>query len=230
MKQRLIGLMVLIVGGLGLVVGTVGVRVRAEGGRENGDAMVQQQNQIMTQNEGEDSELQVSNQEKEREQGEENEGGVGEDDEMVQKGSTRSATAREHMSEVATRVELLFSERIEKEGIGEEVRLVAQEQQRAQEEIRVELGKIESRGKLTKSLLGPDYKALENMRKQLEQNQMRIQQLEELKNQLTNEGEVVAVEETIQALVEQNTSLEDRLLLEEQTKSLLGWLMKLFVN
>jgi len=115
-------------------------------------------------------------------------------------------------------------------GIGEQVRQIAQEQTQAQDQIQTELGKVEGRGGFLKSLIGPDYQALKNMQKAMEQNQLRIGQLEQLQNQLANQSDIVMVQETIQALTEQNTALQDRVNLEERVGSMFGWLFKLFVR
>lgn len=180
-------------------------------------AQVQNQNQVKTQNAGEDPQLQVNTQEQES-QG------------MPKGESPRSESAKENMSVVAQKVEELLTTKTTEGGIGEQVKQIAQEQKQAQDQIQTELGKVDSRGGLLKSLIGPNYQALKNMQKQMEQNQLRIQQLEQLENQLTNLGEITLVQETIQVLTEQNTALQDRIVLEEQTGSLLGWLFKLFVN
>jgi tRNA A37 methylthiotransferase MiaB len=62
----------------------------------------------------------------------------------------------------------------------------------------------------------------------MEQNQLRIQQLQELQNQIANQAEETQIQELIQALVEQNTALEDKIQAEEQVGSVFGWLLKLF--
>lgn len=178
---------------------------------------VQQKNQIKTQNAGEDSEIKTNTQEQ-KSQG------------MPKGESPRSETAKENMSVVAQKVEELLTIKSAQKGIGEQVRQIAQEQTQAQDQIQTELGKVDSRGGLLKSLIGPNYQALKNMQKQREQNQLRIQQLEQLKNQLNNQGDITMVAETTQALTEQNTALQDRIALEGQTGSLLGWLFKLFVK
>jgi len=180
-------------------------------------AQVQNQNQVKTQNAGEDSQLQVNTQEQES-QG------------MPKGESPRSESAKENMSAVAQKVEELLTTKTTEGGIGEQVKQIAQEQTEAQDQIQTELAKVDSRGGLLKSLIGPNYQALKNMQKQMEQNQLRIQQLEQMKNQLINLGEITMVQETIQALTEQDTALQDRIALEEQTGSLLGWLFKLFVS
>ena len=128
------------------------------------------------------------------------------------------------------KVEELLTTESAKGGIGEQVRQVAQEQKEAQEGIKTELGKIDDRSKLMKSLIGPNYQALKNMQKQMEQNQSRIKELEQLMSKLTNQSEITMVQETIKALTDQNVSLQDRIALEEQSRSLLGWLFKLFAK
>ncbi len=175
---------------------------------------VQNQNQVKTQNEGEDQEIKNNIQEQEN----------------LEDGSTRSGTATQNMNNVAQKVEELLSTKTLQGGIGQQVKVIAQEQKTAQEEIQTELGKVDSRGGLLKSLIGPDFKALKNMQKQMEQNQLRIQELSQLKNQLTNQGDITQVQEMIQALTDQNTALQDIINLEEQSSSLLGWLIKLFVK
>ncbi len=81
-----------------------------------------------------------------------------------------------------------------------------------------------------KSLIGPDYKALKALNQEMEQNQLRIQQLEQIKTQLSNQGDLQMVQEAIEALTAQNTSLQDMVKTEEATSSLLGWLFKMLAK
>src|SRR4030042_4032115 len=136
---------------------------------------------------------------------------------------------QEQMGTVAAQVQGLLEVRTVG-GIGEQVRQIAQEQNQAQNQIQTELGKVDARGGLLKSLIGPDYQALKNMQKAMEQNQLRIGQLEQLQNQLTNQGDITMVQETIQALIDQNTALKDRINLEERSGGMFGWLFKLFAR
>ncbi|MBU1104719.1 hypothetical protein L6255_04150 [Candidatus Parcubacteria bacterium] len=175
------------------------------------------QNQIKTQNAGEDSNIKTSNQEQE------NTG-------MPKGASPRSETAKENMGAVSLKVEELLTTKVTQGGIGEQVRLVAQEQKQAQDRISAGLEKIDSRGGLLKSLIGPNYLALKNMQEQMEQNRLRIMQLEKLEIQLVNLGDAALVQETIQTLTEQNTALIDKVALEEQSSSLLGWLFKILAK
>lgn len=162
---------------------------------------VQNINQVKTQNEGENSQMQVN----------------------IQEAQGQSA------SNAALKVEELLITKILQGGIGDQIRQVAQEQKTAQQEIQAELGKVDNRGGLLKSIIGPDFKALKNMQKQVEQNQLHIQQLTQLRDQIPNEGDTAQVQEMIQILTNQNNSLQDKINLEEQFGSLFGWLFRMFV-
>ena len=176
---------------------------------------VKNKNQIQTQNKGEEQQLQIQTREEEGERGE-----------SLQ---TRSQVALEHMSEVAIKVQQLLQVK-NSGGIGEQVRQVAREQNQAQEQISTELEKINSRGRLARFFFGGNYQAVRNLEKLLEQNQLRIQQLQQLENKLTNQADLTKVQETIQALIQENTSIQERIEAEVQIKSLFGWLLQLFVS
>lgn len=162
---------------------------------------VQNQNQVGTKNQGEDSQLKVSTWEQE-------------------------SLDNESLSD---QVHQLLQLRTTG-GIGEQVRQIAQEQIQVQDQIKTEISKVEGRGNFAKFLIGPDYKGLKNMQMLMEQNQLRIQQLEQLKTQLVNQGDITLIQETIQMLTDQNVSLQDKIALEEKSTGLFGWLIKLFVK
>lgn len=178
---------------------------------------VKNQNQIRIQNQGEDAQLEINNQEQEN---------LGEG--QREGSQNRSENALEHMSVVAQKVQELLQLKTAG-GIGDQVREIARTQHQAQTQIKEQLNKLEERGWLTKLLLGADTEALNNLRTQLLQNQVRIRQLEQLKNQLSNSGDQTKIQETIQALIAENTSLREQVNIEEQTKSLFGWLVN-FLN
>ncbi|OGD54819.1 hypothetical protein A3J78_00765 [Candidatus Beckwithbacteria bacterium RBG_13_35_6] len=111
--------------------------------------------------------------------------------------------------------------------IGSQIRTLAQEQVQNQAQIQAQVEKLESRSGLMKKLFGPDYKAIKNLNQQMEQNQTMIQQLEMLANQVQNQGEQTQLRTAIQALVQQNTALQNRVQAEEKVGSAFGWLFKL---
>jgi len=141
----------------------------------------------------------------------------------------RSETAREHMSIVAQKVEeLLTATTTEITGIGQQVREVARNQKELQQQIQEKLDKIESRPKWLKSIFGPDLTNINQVKKHLEQIQLRIRQLEQLENQLTNADEQRMVQELITALAQEQAFLNDYLNNEAQFSSLWGKIVRLF--
>ena len=138
--------------------------------------------------------------------------------------------AKEKMSNVATQVEELLTNKTMKGGIGEQVKQIATEQKMAQEQVKLHLTQVENRKGFMKSLIGPDFKALKDMEDQVEANQLRIEKLAELKTQLTNQSDITMVESSIQALIEQNTQLQETVSNENQSKSMFGWLFKYFAK
>jgi len=187
---------------------------------------VQNQNQVKTQNQGEDSQIQTNTQEQEN---------LGENQEtqgqgMPKRESPRSQTAIEHMSAVAQKVEELLTTKTMRGGIGEQVREIAQEQNQAQVQIRKELNKLETKNNFLKKLFGADYKTIGNLNQQMEQNRSRILQLQQLTEQVENQADQAKIQEAVLALTEQNTALQEQVLAEENSGSLLRWLVKLFVR
>jgi len=120
------------------------------------------------------------------------------------------------------------------DGLGEEVRTrlgtLAQAHLQTQLQIQQEVNKLNSRSRATRLFAGTNLEAVKNLKAQLEQNRVRVQQLNELKNQLANEGELTMLQETIQAINLENTALQERITAEDQQKSLFGWLFRLFAN
>lgn len=176
------------------------------------------QNQVKTQNAGEDSQLQVSTEESFQAS------------EEAVSSQGRSDTARQNMSVVAEKVEELLSDETRQGGIGQQVKDIANQQKLAQTEIRGQMDKLNSRQGFIKKLFGADKKAIKNLGQQIEQNQLRIQQLQELQTQVTNQADETQIQELTQALVEQNTALADQVQAEEQVGSVLGWLISLFTK
>lgn len=181
-------------------------------------AGVANQNQVKTQNAGEDSQLMINTAEQES---------AG--DSTISAGM-RSEMAIEKMSEVAKNVEILLMDKTLTGGIGQQVKTIAQEQKNSMDKVQSQIKSIDSRGGFVKALIGPDYKTLKELEMQLDQNQLRIEALTELKNQLTNAGDITMVEETIKLLAEENISLQDKINAENRIGSVFGWLIKLFVK
>lgn len=114
------------------------------------------------------------------------------------------------------------------EEVGEKVKIIAQQQVQAQNQIEVQVEKLQSKSGILKMLFGPDYDAIQSLKQQMQQNQQRIQQLQTLANEVKNEEDQIQVEKAISTLVEENTVLQDKIKTEENINSIFGWLIRLF--
>lgn len=115
-------------------------------------------------------------------------------------------------------------------GPGEKVQNIVREQAEVQNRIRLADDAMDSRQGFMKFLIGPDYSSLQEIKDYIAENQVRIAELEELKSQMADEGDMAMVESVIQALTDQNISLTEKVTAQEQTRSMFGWLMRLFVQ
>lgn len=181
---------------------------------------IKNQNQVQTENQGVDQRLQIQTQE--QEQTKATQGGL-------MNTQNRSQNAKENMSAVAEKVQELLQIQ-ESGGIGEQIRQVAQEQAGAQEVIQHNTEKIHSRSAFKKFLIGSDYGAIKALKAQLELNQLRISQLEDLKMQLVDTQDSTIIQSTIDALVQQNSSLYEQIEAEEKVMSMFGWMFKFFAK
>ena len=170
------------------------------------ETQVKNQNQVQTKNEGEDSQLSVKTQEFEMMNNEVN----------------------ESFEKVSNQVHMLIETTGAKDGLGQEVKDIAQNQIKLQDEVKMDLEELNSRGKLTKALIGSDKKLIKSMEQKMEQNQLMIQQLEQLKLETKNEEDFQQLEETIQLMTDQNTSLQTKVNEESKINGMFGWLLNLF--
>ncbi len=187
------------------------------------------QNQNQVQNQGDEVMIQSQQQEMEQE-GEPQNGegnGLG-NQENQQYGQGRSDQALEKMSDVAKKVQELQMLEGTEAGLGQQVREIVQNQTQSQTRVQEQIRIMDSRQGVLKTILGPEYKAMNQIRREIAENELRIRQMEDYANQLGNQAEATKIREMIQLLTEQNTALQERLGEEEQVKSMFGWLMRLF--
>jgi hypothetical protein len=115
-----------------------------------------------------------------------------------------------------------------KGGIGQEVKEIAQNQTKLQEEIVSDVAKLNSRGTLTKFFIGSDKKLIQTMEQKMEQNRLMIQQLEQLKLQTQNTLDLQQIQETIELMTYQNISLQNKIDKENKSNGIFGWLISFF--
>ena len=167
---------------------------------------VKNQNEVKTQNQGEDQQLNVQNQENEQ----------------------LNQAVDEDLTKVSDQVLELIETTGAKGGIGQQVKEIAQNQQKVQEKIQSSFYELKSRGSFVRLLVGSDKKLTQALEKMTEENQQTIEQLVELKNQTKNQADLDQLEETINLMISQNTSLQNKLAKEKQVNGLFGWFVNLF--
>lgn len=169
---------------------------------------VKNANEIKTQNQGEDSQLSVKTQESEQ----------------------LNQDIDDSMTKVSDQVHELIETVGAKGGIGQEVKEIAQSQTKLQDEIVSDVTKLNSRGTAKKFFIGSDKKLIKSMEQKMEQNRLMIKQLEELKLQTKNSEDLQQLQETIDLMTYQNTSLQNKIDKENKSNGMFGWLVNLFIK
>lgn len=196
-------------------------------------------NQVKTQNAGENTQLQVNTQEMVETGKEMIEAGekiLKDNEEALEAGKKmikaygKSDNARQHMDVVAEKVEELLSDENGQGRIGQQVKEIAAQQKQAQGVTEKQLDKLESRWGITKKLFGANRKAIQSLKQQMEQDQIRMRQLQQLQIQTTNQADRDQIQAMVQALIEQDTSLSEQIYTEEQSKGMFNWFTKLFTR
>lgn len=150
-----------------------------------------------------------------------------EDKNATSTGKTRS---QEHKSAVANFVQgLLDVAGREKGGIGEQVRVVAREQDESASTTAQKIEKVEKRSKIKTFLFGSDYKNLGALRSEMVQTRNRIDQLNRILGNIQNASDTTELQSQIQTLEQEQVKIENFITTNENKISLFGWLVK-FLN
>ncbi len=135
----------------------------------------------------------------------------------------------ESTSKISEQVKKILEDRgDEKRGIGLQVREIAQNQVKKQEEIKKAYYELKNRGQLVRLFVGSDKKMTQALEQLNNENKLEIEKLIALKNQTINEADKSQLQETIGTLTTQNTQLEEKIAKEKQANGLFGWFVKLF--
>lgn len=202
------------------------VSFRVNAANNKGSEPVQNKNQVQTQNQGEEQQLQVGTQEQQGAETEESSNSNSQNSNP--QGKTKSLT--ETGSFVSQQIKQLLNTESASGGIGDQVREWAKVQNQSQAKIQKHLDVVEERKGLVRSLFGPNYGSLNELKKEMQQNRVRVQQLEQLKLKLTNQADITNVQEMITLMQEENASLQEKITLEESNSGVFGWLIKLLTK
>ena len=157
-------------------------------------------------------------------------GGSNTQNKSVQDQGEETQKLNDSMSSVAQQVQTLLNSDSASGGIGDQVREWAHEQVSSQEKVQTYLDKLDEKTGLARRMFGPNYKSLNALKKEMNQNNVRIQQLEQLKLKLGNQADIQNVEEVVALMEQENTVLQERIIEEEQDSGVFGWLLRLFAK
>lgn len=143
------------------------------------------------------------------------------------KGEINSET---HRSVVATFVQDLLSVADRNTGIGESVRVIAQEQNDSEKDVTEEISAVENRSKVKTFFIGSDYKNLGALRSEMVKTNNRIDQLKRLINKTTNTEDKTTLQNQITTLEREQTKINDFITQNESKFSLFGWVAKFFTK
>ncbi len=136
--------------------------------------------------------------------------------------------AIQRRSQVANAVSEMLKVADRNAGIGEQVRVMAQNQENNQEKIEAKLEKIQNRNKLVRFIFGPDNQEIKNARKLLQDNKDELTRLENVRSQLINVVDQEQVQEQIEKIKEASNQIEQDLNKSERVFSLFGWVRNIF--
>jgi len=141
-----------------------------------------------------------------------------------QMSQTRLTAVSQTVENLVTLASRLYTQN---QSLSVQIRTTAQEQIKAEDKINQSLDKAESRTGFAKFFVGPNYKQLKVVKQEMEQNRLRIQQLNQIMSQITNTSDQTELANLIKILEAQNTNLKEQLNQDTKGFSLFGWLSKL---
>jgi hypothetical protein len=130
-------------------------------------------------------------------------------------------------SQVANAVQVLLQIADRNGGIGQQVRVIAQNQNQNRMKLEQNVANIQSRGGFAKFFIGSNYGEIKDAQKALEQNREQIRQLNQIRTKLSNQGDQQQLTEQIKALEQANLEIENSLTDAQNGFSLFGWFNKL---
>lgn len=150
--------------------------------------------------------------------------------ESLDTNSEEQLTAETHRSAVASFVKSLLDVADREGGIGAEVRAIAKTQNDFAATSSEAMVKVENRGKIRTFFFGSDYKNLGHLRSEIAVTQNNIDKLKNLLDKTTSTTAKVELAAQIKVLEDSQVKLDTFVKTHENTFSLFGWFVKLFVK
>lgn len=111
--------------------------------------------------------------------------------------------------------------------IGQQVKIVAQEQKESAVKVENAVNDIKGRSSLAKFFVGPNYKGIAEVQAVIAENQNRIKVLTDVMNQTQDPAAKKVLQEQIALFTQQNSKLQNFTTESEKGASLFGWLAKM---
>jgi hypothetical protein len=133
-----------------------------------------------------------------------------------------------HRSAVATFVQGLLAVADREGGIGQEVKIIAAQQNETKDRASDLINAVENRNKVKTFFIGTSYKNLGELRSQMVQTRNQIDQLKRLADKAENDQDKAELQNQIQVLEQEQTKINNFITQNESKFSLFGWAVKLF--
>jgi len=137
------------------------------------------------------------------------------------------ASFSSHQSAVAVFVQNLLSVADRESGIGEEVRIIAREQNESAEKILNEIKAVETRSKIKTFFIGSDYKNLGDLRSDMVKTDNQIEKLKRLAEKAENADNRSILNSQIESFSIEQAKIRTFITDNENRFSLFGWVVKL---
>ena len=147
---------------------------------------------------------------------------------QVKAGAENGSRAGARRSQTANAVQAMLRVAERNGGVGEQIRTVAQNQEKNQNQMEDQMDEVKTRGKLKKFFFGPDYKNLNSVEEKLANHDEKLNELKALALELTDEGDITILEDQIEVMEQIGDELTAEVLAETKGFSLFGWLNKMF--
>lgn len=180
---------------------------------QNGNT-IQTQEKNKVQNQGEDTQIQTQEQ-----------NAVQTKDKNENK---KQDNAELHRSTVANFVQSLLSVADREGGIGQEVRVIAQQQNGMKDRAADLIYAVENRDKIKTFFIGTSYRNIGELRSQMVQTRNQVEQLKRLMEKATDEQDKTELQNQIQTMEQEQTRINNFITQNENKFSLFGWAVKLF--
>lgn len=137
-------------------------------------------------------------------------------------------TAEAHRSMVATYVKELLSVADRNTGIGESVRVIAQQQNDSKDEVAQKIDAVENRSEIKTFLIGSDYKNLNGLKSDMAVTNNQLDQLKNIVGKTTNTEDKTILQNQISLLEQEQAKINSFITQNENKFSLFGWIAKFF--